>query len=95
MPDQITTVAQLSGYPLGAVFTDIKGDVWMIDSRNPATGACWMLSPETVRMSAKHVLRKWGPLTPVWRPDILGGYGQAEGVIRDRADAIESGADRW
>lgn len=69
MPDQITTVAQLSGYPLGAVFTDIEGGVWMIDSRNPATGACWMLSPETVRMSAKHVLRKWGPLTPVWRPD--------------------------
>lgn len=69
MNGQITTVAQLSGYPLGAVFTDIEGGVWMIDSRNPATGACWMLSPETVRMSAKHVLRKWGPLTPVWRPD--------------------------
>ena len=69
MNGQITTVAQLSGYPLGAVFTDIEGGVWMIDSRNPATGACWMLPPETVRMSAKHVLRKWGPLTPVWRPD--------------------------
>ena len=69
MPDQITTTAELAGYPLGAVFTDIEGGVWMIDSRNPATGACWMLSPETVRMSAKHVLRKWGPLTPVWRPD--------------------------
>ena len=55
--------------PPRAVFTDIEGGVWMIDSRNPATGACWMLSPETVRMSAKHVLRKWGPLTPVWRPD--------------------------
>lgn len=84
MPDQITTVAQLSGYPLGAVFTDIEGGVWMIDSRNPATGACWMLSPETVRMSAKHVLRKWGPLTPVWRPDPTVGSRK----VASKSDAL-------
>ncbi len=89
MPDQITTVAQLSGYPLGAVFTDIEGGVWMIDSRNPATGACWMLSPETVRMSAKHVLRKWGPLTPVWRPDQAVGSPK----VASKSDALPSDPD--
>lgn len=45
MPDQITTAAELSGYPLGAVFTDIEGGVWMIDSRNPATRAVLALIP--------------------------------------------------
>ena len=89
MPDQITTVAQLSGYPLGAVFTDIEGGVWMIDSRNPATGACWMLSPETVRMSAKHVLRKWGPLTPVWRPDQAVGSPK----VASKSDSLPSDPD--
>ena len=89
MPDQITTVAQLSGYPLGAVFTDIEGGVWMIDSRYPATGACWMLSPETVRMSAKHVLRKWGPLTPVWRPDQAVGSPK----VASKSDALPSDPD--
>lgn len=89
MPDQITTVAQLSGYPLGAVFTEIEGGVWMIDSRNPATGACWMLSPETVRMSAKHVLRKWGPLTPVWRPDQAVGSPK----VASKSDALPSDPD--
>ena len=89
MPDQITTVAQLSGYPLGAVFTDIEGGVWMIDSRNPATGACWMLSPETVRMSAKHVLRKWGPLTPVWRPD----QAVSSPKVASKSDSLPSDPD--
>lgn len=89
MPDQITTVAQLSGYPLGAVFTDIEGGVWMIDSRNPATGACWMLPPETVRMSAKHVLRKWGPLTPVWRPDQAVGSPK----VASKSDSLPSDPD--
>ena len=110
MNGQITTAAQLSGYPLGAVFTDIEGGVWMIDSRNPATGACWMLSPETVRMSAKHVLRKWGPLGD--QPTVAQAQAEAlrqaardwsdwdglsapEEWLARRADAIESGADRW
>jgi hypothetical protein len=61
----------------------------MIDSRNPAAGACWMLSPETVRMSAKHVLRKWGPLTPVWRPDQAVGSPK----VASKSEALPSDPD--
>lgn len=100
MPDQITTVAQLSGYPLGAVFTDIEGGVWMIDSRNPATGACWMLSPETVRMSAEHVLRKWETLREHARrvkrimPPGLVNRATVLADLEDYAGRYDRGADR-
>ncbi|MGC3954611.1 MAG: hypothetical protein QM804_10215 [Propionicimonas sp.] len=67
------TVINLAGalvhYPLGTVFTDKHGDVWMIDTRSgvPAV-AVWMVSPETGHFPASDVIRKWGPLTLQWRP---------------------------
>lgn len=68
----ITTATELADYPLGSTFTDRQGDVWMINRRNPreAGETCvHMVSPQTNGTHADHVLRKWGPLTPQWRPD--------------------------
>ena len=74
MPSEITAAAELADYPLGSTFTDRQGDVWMIDSRYTSTSysigpGVMLTSPETARRDAVLVLRKWGPLTPQWRPD--------------------------
>lgn len=74
MTDTITSPADLAGYPLGSTFTDAQGDVWMIDSRYTSTSysiepGVMLTSPETARRDAVLVLKKWGPLTPQWRPD--------------------------
>ena len=71
---EITSAAELAGYPLGSIFTDAQGDVWMIDRFHPqGTGetCVHMVSPEMngTYAGAGDVLRKWGPLTPRWRPD--------------------------
>jgi len=74
MTETITTAAELRDYPLGSTFTDAQGDVWMVDSRYTSTSygttpGVMLISPETARMDGVRVLRKYGPLTPQWRPD--------------------------
>ena len=61
----ITTAAELDALPLGTVFTDRAGDVWMLDSHDGRQ----LIGPETTAPSALYVLDHFGPLTLQWRPD--------------------------
>lgn len=70
---EITTAAELADYPPGSTFTARSGEVWMLErvhTMGSTNDLCAHLaSPETPHASSTDVLRKWGPLTPQWRPD--------------------------
>jgi len=68
MPEQEAPTAEdIALMPLGTVFTDISGDVWMLDAFREGSAAM-MVSPETGTFSADHVISKWGPLELQWIP---------------------------
>ena len=73
-------VEEMRHVPLGTVFTDEAGDVWMIDTWN--NGELMLFGPETGRMPASHVIKKWGPLTMQWCPQKLVGLDMSEVDVR-------------
>ncbi len=65
--DFITTDDEIDALPLGSTLVDKMGDVWMVDHKSPVGSR--LISPETQAMPAERVMRKYGPLTLVYRPD--------------------------
>lgn len=106
MPTEITTAAALLDYPPGSVFTARSGEVWMLErvhTMGSTNDMCAHLaSPETPHASSTDVLRKWGPLTPQWRPDRPAQptvQPSVEEVARALADESDDGCfdriDEW
>ncbi|MFT3877158.1 MAG: hypothetical protein QM708_12155 [Propioniciclava sp.] len=67
------TLDDIRRAPLGSVYTDTTGDVWMLEALSNIAPDAWMVSPKTSPRRASEVLQKWGPLTLRWSPDCQGG----------------------
>ena len=60
------TPEEMLDLPLGAVFQDRFGDVWMLDTIYQRVA--YLISPETKGQTAQYVDNKFGPLTLKWLP---------------------------
>lgn len=83
----ITDPSLVDAYPLGAVFEDRQGDLWMVDTHRrtgDSRGETLLIGPETGRCSAEVLLKKWGPITLRWTPEPLVS-GDHSPALRDIA----------
>ena len=74
-------------FPLGAVFEDQQGDLWMVDTHRRTGDSrreTLLIGPETGRCSAEVLLKKWGPITLRWTPEPLVS-GDHSRALRDIA----------
>ena len=87
--EQITTAAELDALPLGTLFIDRQGDVWIIDthSRGFNGNETYLIGPETGGVSAEVCVKKWGPLALIFRPDAPARTEPTEEQVRTTTTA--------
>ena len=76
------TLDDLRAAPLGTVYTDREGDVWMIYSHT-LNDRTVLVTPETLNQDAAYVLKKWGPLrwTTPDQPDAAGARDVSDAMV--------------